>query len=234
MKKLYLLLFILPFLSSCGSLDYENIDVDGQKEKALNVYTNMEGNSISQKEFNKKTHQKDHHFTSYLYPEEKDGQWFLHNRLIKSIDTLTIDHQRLVLLLQNLTSKKLNHDSIIWLSYGFKDDFLSADHYESPYVALPVNLTDNTYFERLKKKYPAITFLQFFEKDIPVKNNPENAEEYVFRDQNNILRKIIFKDAANYGSSAIIKPNGEVLLLNGEHMNPHKALAYFLTRKKWN
>lgn len=234
MKKLYLLLFILPFLSSCGSLDYENIDVDGQKEKALNVYSNQEGNSISQKEFKTKTHNQELQFHYFRHFEKKEGQWFLENRLLKRVDTLTIDHQRLVMLLRNLTSKKLDSNAPIWISYGFTDDYLSKNKYISPYVATEKPKMDNRYFLKLNKKFPSVIFLQFFEEGIGLQNNPNHPQEYAFQDKNNLLRKTIFKHAANYGASAIIKPNGEILILNGENISAEHLLNTYLPEKTWN
>ena len=77
--------------------------------------------------------------------------------------------------------------------------------------------------------------LAFFEEGSVLANSPNSKKEYYFKDKDNFLRNSLFPGQVDCGSFALIKPNGETLVRNGEsyawyieqHLKPNNWELFF-------
>jgi len=89
--------------------------------------------------------------------------------------------------------------------------------------------------EEIEKNYPDVIFLVFFEEGVMLSETSTPSEEYFFIDKNNFFRNRIFEHPTCNGSHALIKPNGETLIRNGEdaasgfvqHLDKHNWSIFF-------
>ena len=63
-------------------------------------------------------------------------------------------------------------------------------------------------------------------------SNPNDDSEYFFTDKSNFIQKNIFPTPTLCGSFAAIKPNGDILVKNGE--NRIDLFAQYLKDENWN
>ena len=85
--------------------------------------------------------------------------------------------------------------------------------------------------EQIKATHQNVLYLKFFEERIALKNKPDSPEEYFFSDKENFLKNSLFKDPSFCGSFALIKPNGQVLIRNGE--STADIIANYLNPEIW-
>ena len=93
--------------------------------------------------------------------------------------------------------------------------------------------------KEIEKRNNQIVILNIFEEGISLTNSPNSGKEYFFTDKNNFLRNYIFKIPSFCGSVAVIKPNGEALVYNGEastwfieqHLKPETWSLFFPQQK---
>lgn len=79
---------------------------------------------------------------------------------------------------------------------------------------------------------PQVLYLKFFEEGITLQNNPASPEEFFYSDTENFLKNTLFQNPSFCGSFALIKPNGQVLIRNGE--NTAGLMADYLEPEIWN
>lgn len=89
--------------------------------------------------------------------------------------------------------------------------------------------------KEIEKRNKEVLILNFFEKGISLSNSPGKKKEYFYTDENNVLKENLFLNPTTCGSFALIKPNGEVLVYNGEssawfmeqHLKPQTWKLFF-------
>lgn len=120
--------------------------------------------------------------------------------------------------MEKTTGKDFDINTIFLIEYRYTDDQCSSRYSN--------NWNRSTIKERkqflapqkkqLEEEYENLRYFHFFEEGITISNDPGSDQEYFFTDQENFLRNAIFKNPTLCGSFAIVKPNGEALVYNGE------------------
>lgn len=136
--------------------------------------------------------------------------------------------------LEKIIEKEIPGNTIFLLEFTYRDDLCShksTNNWKKSVVK------SRKYFLRpikaeVEEKYPEIIYLKFFEEGISLYNDPTSTEEYFFKDLNNFLRNTLFRNPSFCGSFALIKPNGQVLIRNGEYRADY--MADHLKPEAWN
>lgn len=118
--------------------------------------------------------------------------------------------------IEEITSRKFEN-KIFLISYKYTDDLCSREGNELNKSAVE-NIKDNWSASKkyIEDKNENIVILIFFEQGYTIANSPYSQKEYLFQDRGNFLRESIFRTRAVCGSLALVKPNGETLVRNGE------------------
>lgn len=126
--------------------------------------------------------------------------------------------------LENITNFKIKDSSTILIHYVYKDDLCTANS-DNKWTKREI-LERKIFLEPIKLNLneSGITFICLFEKGILLKNKLDNEGEYFFMDQNNYFKSNIFLNKVLCGSYAIIKPNGQTIIRNGESRADRIAL----------
>ncbi|PQV51192.1 hypothetical protein CLV33_101113 [Jejuia pallidilutea] len=134
--------------------------------------------------------------------------------------------------IENLTSRVIDSSKNIFISYYYKDDLCSTS-IDNKWARTEIKEMKRYYKPQIKKiKHTGTIFICLFEQGIFLKNKPKSKYEYFYTDTNNFFRNNIFKSPTLCGSYALFKPNGEVLIFNGE--SRPDFMIKNLKSKKWN
>lgn len=137
--------------------------------------------------------------------------------------------------LEKIIPYKIPDSNKIIIEYYYKDDLCSS------------NRDNNWNYDEIKRRKRFIipkkkkieknntTVICLFENGIKIKNRPLKKSEYFFMDTNNYFREKVFASQTLCGSYAAIKPNGEILIRNGEyrvdyfaeHLKPENWSLFF-------
>src|SRR5690606_38527241 len=141
--------------------------------------------------------------------------------------------------IEKITNRKFEI-KIFLISYDYLDDLCSHEGNKLDKNTI-ARIKDNWSASRtfIENKNEDIIILNFFEEGYIISNSPNSPKEYFFIDNGNFLRENIFKTRAWCGSFALIKPNGETLVRNGEysiihmeqHLNPENWMQFFPEQK---
>ena len=208
------LLFLLILLVSSWAI---------QKGKApRNLYFDENQEPVSKGEFNQKWKDPENPYTRW--DSIHDGTKYI--RLSSpDYEKYQISRSSLMENIEKLSGKNLSDATILLIEYKFKDDLCtsnSSNFWGPEEIRNRKNLIESQK-DMVETKYPNLVLLTFFEEGIALSNRPESDEEYFFQDQGNFLRKNIFRHPSRCGSYALIKPNGQVLVRNGESMASYMA-----------
>jgi hypothetical protein len=194
------------------------------------IYLDETGEEISKAKYLEKWHNKDSLFSAWQYIGE-DGKSYttLEKNLYLKV---VLDYNILKNNLEIIINRKVPDSSIILLEYRYKDDLCTS--------AWDNNWTKSEIFQRkdfvspyrnqLKKKN--IFYIVLFEEGIVLKNSPNRKSEYFYTDKNNYFRELLFTHPTLCGSFALIKPNGQILIRNGEYRAD--GMAEHLKPENWN
>jgi len=141
--------------------------------------------------------------------------------------------------LENISGQKYDN-KIFLISYTFVDDACSSNN----------NNWDKTFTNRRKKmnapqkkeiekRNTQLVILKIVENGISLSNSIDSPKEYIFADKDNFLRNSIFTIPSFCGSTALVKSNGETLVMNGEtgiwyaeqHLKPDNWKHFFPAQK---
>jgi len=179
------------------------------------VYLDEKGNQISQVDFLTKWRNKDNYFSRWDHINKYNFRVCeLRDNLYQ---TKKLNYTGIKLHLEKLTNKTLPDSTTILIEYFFKDDLCSTSR-DNSWDAKEIKKVKK-FYSRLKKKIEKnnTILICLFEEGMSLKNEPADKDEYFFSDQNNLFRKLIFNDPTLCGSYALLKPNGETLVRNGEY-----------------
>lgn len=120
--------------------------------------------------------------------------------------------------MEETTGKDFDANTIFLIEYRYRNDQCSSRHTNDWNRSV---IRQRKQFlapqkKQLEEEYANLRFFHFFEEGIALSNDPDSEQEYFFEDRENFLRQAIFKNPSLCGSFAIVKPNGEVLIYNGE------------------
>jgi hypothetical protein len=220
MKKILLLIFIVPLLQSCLSTQ--------KSTRETSVWLDEQGKEVSEEKYRNKWG-KDGGFARW--DKVEDGKRIA--TLPKPIyERLQGSYQGLHTILENLSGKEYENNTTFLLDYVYKDDFCSSKYSN--------NWNKSTTKERKKfldpqkkeieKKYENVVILHLFQEGVTFKSSEDNC--YFYTDTKNIILKNLFQEPAFCGSHAIIKPDGKILIRNGEYRLDW--MAEFIEPENWN
>ena len=135
--------------------------------------------------------------------------------------------------LEKMTGKEFNDSTIFLLQYRYFDDLCTSkqtNNWKRNAVRERKHFLDSITEETLTKN-DQLVFLHFFEEGIELANHPGSPEEYFYMDTKNFLKKSIFTNPTLCGSFALVKPNGQVLVRNGEFRSDW--MAEYLKEEYW-
>lgn len=135
--------------------------------------------------------------------------------------------------LEKLTGRQFDDSTTFLLEYVYLDDLCNAQRTNSwskKQIEERKEFLDPIKAET-EINHKKLVFLHFYEEGITLANNPNAQEEYFFTDVNNFLRNSVFQSPTLCGSFALIKPNGQVLVRNGE--SRMDWIAKYLQEEVW-
>ena len=220
--KQFLAIIILPFILSCSVTN-----------APFNVKNHLDenGRSIPEKEFQESWRNKENNLFRWDYINEKgqrDTKLFSPVYKIYQLD-YTLFRQKL----ETITNRTFPEDLIFILEYTYLNDLCSIDssnHWSKQKIKERKKFT-NIHKENIEKT-PNRLVLKFFEEGILLENSEHSKEEYFFTDKGNFLRNLLFTQPTLCGSLAIVKPNGETILRNGEYST--QSMADHLKPTNWD
>jgi hypothetical protein len=134
--------------------------------------------------------------------------------------------------LENIINFQVKDSTIILIEFFYKNDLCTVER-DSTWTKEEI-LKRKIFLEPIKMDLNnrGIFFICLFEKGAVLKGQFSDRNEYFFIDKNNYFKSNLFLKKALCGSYAIIKPNGETLVRNGE--NRADSMAIHLEPSIWS
>ena len=218
MKLILFLLIFFPFLDN---------SVNAQRVK---YYLDLDGNEI-----NKQVREdllKNHPgiFSSWDYIAKDSGRV---SRITNRYYTGILKEKNIKKYIESVTKTTYADSTIFFISYNFIRDLCStfSDRKISRNSILQRKKFITPRKKFIEKKYNNVVYLEFFESEVVLKNTPQSKKEYFYSDIGGLLKEFIFLKPQNCGAIAIIKPNGQILVNNGESNST--IIAQLLLDKNW-
>lgn len=203
MKKIILLFFIL-FI-------FQNL----QAQKNKTIYIDADGKETTSSIFKKKLRNKDSLYSTWHYKDKKENLYMVLKKDLYMVGIFS--YKGIKEHLEKTTQRKLKDSINIIIEFYYKNDLCSSsrnNYWTKPEVNKRKKFT-NPIRDKLAKD--GIELIMLFEKGMTLKNKPHQKNEYFFMDADNYFRKMLFTSPTRCGSYAIIKPNGQCIIRNGEY-----------------
>ena len=178
------------------------------------IYLDENGNEIKERIFRKKWHDKKFLLSRWDYIGENGKRYCKLKKDLYLVDSL--DYLEIKTTLELTTNRKIKHNTILLIEYHYKNDLCSNsidNRWPKDKVAGRKEFLNPQLIE-LKKEN--IMLVCLFETGILLQNNIKILDEYFYLDSDDFFRKKIFTNPTLCGSYALIKPNGQTLIRNGE------------------
>src|SRR5690606_5289039 len=202
----------------------------------LNVKNHLDenGNLVKHKDFQKRWRNKENNLFRWDYINERGKR---EAKLFSPLYTgYQVNYPFFVQQLEKLTNKNFPKNLTIILSYTYLNDLCSnesSNNWNRQKILSWKEFTNQQ--KNIIEETQDRIFLEFFEAGIALENAENKLDEYFFIDKGNFLRNNLFQQPSLCGSYAIIKPDGEVLVRNGEydllymvqHLNPVNWKIFF-------
>ena len=220
--KQFLPIFLIPLILSCSV-------TNGQ----LNVKNHLDenGRALSEKEFQDSWRDKENNLFRWDYINEEGRR---EAKLFSPVYKIyKLDYSLFVQNLETITNRTFPEDLIFILEYTYLNDLCSVEssnRWSSQKIKERKKFT-NVHKENIEKT-PNRVVLKFFEEGIMLENSEHSPAEYYFMDKGNFLRNLLFTQPTLCGSLAIVKPNGETILRNGEYST--QSMADHLKPGNWD
>jgi len=215
MKSLFSILLFITCVSTANAQE--------------NRYADENGNALNNEDYYEKWRNKDLSYSTWLHVDEKG---ITHHTLKQDLFLKGVfNYQEIKTQMEILISRKVPDSNTILIEYRYKDD-LCTPRWDNKWTKAEIadrKFYLDTYREDLEQKN--ITFIVLFEAGMTLKNNPRKKNEYFFMDSENYFRNKLFKSPTLCGSFALIKPNGQVLIRNGEYRAD--VMAELLNNEIW-
>ena len=220
--KQIITIFLLSSLISCSVTNAQ-----------LNVknYQDENGKSITEKEFQDNWRNKENNLSRWDYINmegRREAKLFSPVYKIYQLD-YSLFRQKL----EKVTHKIFPENQVFILEYTYLNDLCSVDssnRWSGQKIKVRKKFT-NVDKENIEET-PNRVVLKFFEEGILLENSEHSPEEYFFIDKGNFLRNLIFTQPTLCGSLAIIKPNGQAILRNGEYST--QSMGDHLKPENWD
>lgn len=190
------------------------------KEK---IYVDQDGNKITEGEFEQKWRDRNNNLVPYEYEDKSAGQ--VVNVLNPLYSRYMVKYPEFSQKIEEITGKKFPGNTVFLIEYIYVNERCSTNS-TNKWLKHVINkrkqfTTPNK--RSIEKRIPEIVVLNFFEMGIILKNSPDSKKEYYYQDLDNFLRSAIFLHPSHCGSFALVKPNGETLVRNGESSSDYTA-----------
>ncbi|MBB4118655.1 hypothetical protein GGR32_000935 [Mesonia hippocampi] len=206
----------------------------------LRTWVDENGKSISENVFNEKWRTDIYSRWDYILKEAPNSSDSIKKslriaKLIPAYTASTTNHKKWVEFLSTETNTPIKTNNTIVISFMHKDDLCGGTRNHNTTPDKKLRAYKNFYhpiFKKLKKKNPEVTPFMFFEKGVFL--NTSLQETPFFSDEKNVLKRGIFNIPALCGSYAIIKPNNQILVINGESRIDYIIEEYLHNEEYWN
>lgn len=144
----------------------------------------------------------------------------------------TLNYNEVKQALEKIINREISVNSTILIEFYYRDD-LCTSLWDNKWSKADI-LERKSYTDPIKKRIEKnnIIYVALFESGMVLKNKSKNSNEYYFLDEDGYFRKKIFINQTLCGSYALIKPNGETLVRNGEYNA--EFMAEHLKPEIWN
>ncbi|TYB79208.1 hypothetical protein [Bizionia myxarmorum] len=201
MKLAFTIIIILFFFQSTSAQE--------------NIYIDENGKIISSEAYSEKLRNQDLSYSKWLHIDENGDT---HYTLTQGYYSKGVfDYFEIKSEIENLINRKIPDSNTILIEYRYKDDLCTArrdNKWTKDEILDRKNFLNPLRTDIEKNK---ITFIVLFENGMTLRNRPHKKDEYFYIDSNNFFRNKIFIKPTWCGSYALIKPNGETLIRNGEY-----------------
>ena len=197
----------------------------------VKYYLDTDGNQVEEKERNDIINKRKGIYSSWDYITKDSGRV---SRLTNRYQTGILKREKIQNYLESLSQEKYTDSTIFFIAFNYTNDLCSTLPYK--------RLSKGTILKRksfispkkrfIEKSYKNVVYLEFFESGFTLDNKPSSKNEYFHLDAGDILKKLIFIQPNNCGSKAIIKPNGQTLVHNGE--SDATVIVQLLEDRNWN
>lgn len=191
----FFFIFILSLFSACKT--------------TKSYYYDVNGDEMTEEAFLEKSRQKEYYLWVRMI-EDSIREVHLKKPRFK---ILQIDHDIFLNQVENLTGKKFSNTLTFLILYKYRDDECINKNKVNK-IYLNNRRSYYKYFME-KKENENLILLVFYENGILV-SNKNKKEKFFYKDKDNYFRQNIFKTPALCGSWAIVKPEGNILIQNGE------------------
>ena len=215
-RKLLFAILIVSFFISCTTQQ---------------IYLDENGKEISEEEFQQKWRNKNLDFTRW---DAREGNKRVAKLSGPTYEQYVISYGPFLKNLESITAQKFNDSTIFMIKFYHLDDVCSSKWSNTWNRS---TIKERKQFlqpriDKLEQDYKEVKFLQFFEDGYNLKKPMASENEYFFTDTSDFLKKTLFRNPTLCGSFALVKPNGQVLVRNGEHTIP--LMARHLDKENWN
>lgn len=209
--KCLLAVFLLSVLVSCSTSR-----TAGTNNPKIYIHLDENGEEITAPEYQKRWRNKENNLVRYDYIAKDTGR--VASLFSPRYSKYLVKQPLFFTTIEEITGKEFPINTIFLIEYKYVNDLCSAkstNHWNQQVIKNRKSFyTPNK--EEIEKRNSEIVVLNFFEEGISLSNSPNSREEYFFQDKDNFLRSTIFRNPSFCGSYALIKPNGQTLVRNGE------------------
>ena len=221
MKSRFLIFFLCLFYS-CAGIQIPN---------RVSYYLDENGKAIKSREFQERWRNKENNLARWDYVTKDSSRVA---RLFNPVYAeYNLNYPVFKQKLEEITGKVFAEDQIFLIDYTYVNDLCAIDSsnkWDKPKVKIRKRFT-NINKEKIEQD-PQMLVLNFFEEGILLENSEDSEEEYFFTDKGNFLRNHLFPNSTLCGSLAVVKPNGEALVRNGEYST--LSMAQHLKEENWS
>ena len=178
------------------------------------LYFDTQGKQLTKEDFQKQYRDS---LNGLAYWEEENDTAIIES-LHPEFEQYTVSYPGFLQKLHSITGKKFGDSSVVIISYEYKNDLCSKRNnnlWTKRRIEENKDYTDDIK-ANIALMNEKLIYLVVFEKGIRLENDPTAANEYYFSDEENFLRKNIFRNPTTCGSIALIRPPGEILVSHGE------------------
>ena len=198
--------------------------------KTSSYYLDENDKSISQEDFLNKWRNKE---TGLARWDSQNDTARIAKLSHPIIEQYVLDYGPFIDNLERMTGKTFSDSTTLVLEYVYMNDLCNSDRNNS-WSKREIRKRKNFLTPiktKVEEQNDQLVFLHFFEEGIELANDPASPEEYFYTDTKNFLRNSIFKNPTLCGSYALVKPNGQVLVRNGE--SRPEWIAEYLKDEYW-
>ena len=239
--KYYKLLLLVLIITSCATphtyLDETGKEISVKKSAVFEnrgnwVFLDQNRNQIPEEEFQEKWRNKENNLVRHDYIATDTGRVATLKEPIYS--RYTVSYYQIVTKLKELTGKSFPDNSIFIIAYTYRNDLCSPEssNFKSKGKIASRKKSLEPFIEKIQNNNKEVVILIFYEDGISLANSPNSPEEYFYIDKGKFLRNNLFLTSTFCGSYAIIRPNGQTLVRNGEA--PIRHIGQHLRPDNWD